>query len=116
MSDSESHNIEGDNYIECKTRRNFIRQRLYAKTYEEITRKNTPPQSDAANNASLKKQPLPEDATQMAALNSKYPLHDPQKSQAISFWQVHSRGARQFRRTYEMAKPDFEYFREKQWR
>lgn len=110
MSETESHNIDTNS----KTRRQLTRDRLYAEIHEEIARKTLP--AEIVYEKWLKRPPLPENVAEIAALNAKYPLYGSQQSNAISFWKVHSNAERQFRRTYETAKPTAEYFRDAQWR
>lgn len=110
MSEPESLNI--DNVL--KTRRQCTRDRLYADINEEFTRKQIA--ADVVYEKCLKRPTLPENAAQIAELNSKYPLQDAKQSAEFSFWKLLANPARQFRRTYETTKPDSEYFRDAQWR
>lgn len=110
MSQPGSHKIDNN----LKSRRQNTLDRVYIEFHEEVARKCLT--AEIVYDKCLKKLPLPENAQDIAALNAKYPLYGSQQSNGISFWEVNSNPVRQFRRTYETAKPFAEYFRDAQWR
>lgn len=106
--------LESDNKIDknnnLKTRRQCTRDRLIIEINKEFARSGIT--TEIVYEKCLKRPPIPVNAKQIAELNSTYPL----QSNALSFWKVHAKPLRNFRRTYETTKPESEYFRETQWR